>query len=178
MELGWLNGPCYAHASVMVRSVADVGIAIGKHTGEVVRSCADVCLQNGSLSGLLCAVEAGRSLRLGLQKSLAYSLGHVPSQLLAAVLGMVVGAPQPLSHLMSLFFNTVLEVGRISACTFLSGGDCTYAPCVSRCLPLRPSQPSPLSNTSCAVPPPAQRVSSPGACWFTATCSLAYQRPS
>jgi sodium/potassium-transporting ATPase subunit alpha len=88
---------------------------MGKGGSEVAREAADIVLLDDNFASIVVGVEEGRLLFSNLQKSIAYSLSHLPAEVIPSILWAVVGAPMGLGAIMSLCIDLLTEV-MISTC--------------------------------------------------------------
>jgi hypothetical protein len=101
-----------------------VGVAVGSHRSEeLLRVLADIVLVDAdgtagaaAAEGLLLVHQQGRRVVGSVQACFAYSLSHSPPQVATAALWLLMGTPQPLALLASVFLNVILEV-RVVQCS-------------------------------------------------------------
>ncbi len=86
---------------------AQVGVAMGRRGTEVARQAADVILADDDLGTIAAAVEEGRRVYANIRRFLLYGLSGGASEILAMLVGPLVGLPLPLLAGQLLWVNIV-----------------------------------------------------------------------
>ena len=89
---------------------ADVGVAMGNGGTELVRSVADVVLEDDELMSLMVAIRHGRTTYDNLRKSIHFLLATNLSEIEVMLSCALIGGPAPLNPMQLLWINLVSDI--------------------------------------------------------------------
>jgi Ca2+-transporting ATPase len=89
---------------------ADIGVAMGARGTDVARDVADVVLVGDDFSGIVTAIEQGRTIHSNIGKSLRFLLATNVSEILVTLGGLALGVRHPMSALQFLWINLLSDV--------------------------------------------------------------------
>ncbi|KAM0681200.1 hypothetical protein GINT2_000395 [Glugoides intestinalis] len=90
-------------------SSADIGICF-EDSNRLCREASSVILQAQKFDDIIYSLEEGRLFFVNLQKSIRYILMHITPQLFPFFLYVAFGSPVPLSPILLIFLNYIVEV--------------------------------------------------------------------
>jgi cation transport ATPase len=130
---------------------ADIGVAMGIMGTEVAKSAADVILMDDNFCSIVNGIEEGRTLFDNLTKTIAYTLTHLVSELVAVIINIIWSVPAGASTLMILSIDLVTDVSRAwhpcASCRCEPDKECILVCVIRRCPPVSPTLGSPRSPT-------------------------------
>jgi sodium/potassium-transporting ATPase subunit alpha len=89
---------------------ADIGVAMGNpDSSEVAREAADVILLDDDFASLVAAITEGRVLYDNLKKTIAYTMTHIPPEMIAVIMNLALGMPIGLGSLLVLSIDLFTE---------------------------------------------------------------------
>lgn len=88
---------------------SDFGVCFDD-SGQMCKEASSVVLQSQKFESIVYGIEEGRLFFVNLQKSIRYILMHVTPQIIPFALYALVGTPLPLSPILLIFLNYLIEV--------------------------------------------------------------------
>src|SRR5258707_1356112 len=89
---------------------ANIGLGIGRDNGAAAREIAHAFIASDDLSGLLAAVEQGRTTHANIRKAIRYLLSTNLSEVLLMLASTVLGTGATLTPMQLLWINLVTDV--------------------------------------------------------------------
>ncbi|HSW38416.1 MAG TPA: cation-transporting P-type ATPase, partial [Acidobacteriota bacterium] len=90
---------------------ASIGVAMGITGTDVTKEAADMVLTNDNFASIVAAVEEGRTVFANIRKYLTYLLSDNAGAVSAMVIALLIGLPLPLTAVMVLFINMLMDGG-------------------------------------------------------------------
>ncbi len=88
---------------------ADVGIAMGKRGTDVAKNAADMILLDDNYSTIVNAVKEGRGIYANIKKTALFLLSSNFAEVLAMLVGVILGLPMPLIAVHILWINLITD---------------------------------------------------------------------
>lgn len=89
---------------------AAIGVAMGKSGSDVAREAADLVILDDNFASIVVAIKEGRLLFANLKKSIAYTLTHLPPEVLPILLWAFIGFPLTINGVLILCIDLLTEV--------------------------------------------------------------------
>lgn len=89
---------------------ADIGIAMGISGSDVARNAADVILMDDDFGSIVVGIREGRTIFDNLTKSIAYTICHMPPEVIPILLNLAFGIPLGLNAILILIIDVGTEL--------------------------------------------------------------------
>jgi sodium/potassium-transporting ATPase subunit alpha len=83
---------------------------MGLNGTDVAREAGDIVLLDDNFASIVIGIQEGRLLFDNLKKSIAYTLAHLPPEIIPVLFWAVVGTPLAMSGILTLCIDLLTEV--------------------------------------------------------------------